>query len=83
MYIHGNLLHAAVRETILIVGYSFSNYIHTMFKQFFFYFLQVSNSLKWPWYPKEDHELPMAVFDAQADAELAYIDILLSDQMPK
>jgi hypothetical protein len=36
-----------------------------------------------PWYPKEDHELPSAVFDDQADAELAYIDILLSDQHPK
>ncbi|CAC5396913.1 FBXO33 [Mytilus coruscus] len=45
--------------------------------------LSVSNSLKWPWCPKEDSELPLAVFDAQADAELAYIEILLSDQQQK
>lgn len=42
--------------------------------------LQVSENLKWNWSPVEDDELPLAVFDISADAERAYMRILLSDQ---
>lgn len=41
---------------------------------------KVSENLKWNWSPIEDDELPLAVFDISADAERAYMRILLSDQ---
>lgn len=43
---------------------------------------QVSDSLSWTWHPLDDQELPLAVFDAEADAETAYMDILLEEQRP-
>ncbi|XP_033751138.1 F-box only protein 33-like [Pecten maximus] len=43
---------------------------------------QVSDGLSWNWHPLDDQELPLAVFDADADAERAYMDILLEEQQP-
>ncbi|XP_045216834.1 F-box only protein 33-like [Mercenaria mercenaria] len=40
----------------------------------------ISSSLRRTWKPLEDDQLPDAVFDDWADAEVAYNDILLKDQ---
>ena len=46
-------------------------------------FKQISSRLGFPWRPLPDSEVPAAVYDEAADAELAYMDILLDDQRYK
>ena len=42
--------------------------------------LQVSGSLGWDWEPISDEQLHPAVTDSHADAETAYLHLLLQDQ---
>lgn len=45
------------------------------------FFFKVSESLRYDWLPIEDDDLPMAVLRDEADAEAAYMNTLLSDQV--
>ena len=44
---------------------------------------QISSLFNFRWRPLPDSEVPAAVYDEAADAELAYMDILLEDQRYK
>ncbi|ESO98668.1 hypothetical protein LOTGIDRAFT_174082 [Lottia gigantea] len=52
--------------------------VHSISQEFFD---KVSKSLKRTWWPVEDTDLPLGLFDANADSEEIYMDTLLDDQL--